>query len=150
MALIERGNYYLVNAFIGNEVSKYHLEAGIAYWHTTPTDKNKWQHILQLYNKLILIEYSPITALNRTFAFARVYGNKKAIPEAEKLNLAGSNYYHELLGYLYSDTDTTKAIEHYEQAIKLTKSKTEKQTLKKEIEQLRERYVIVGEAYFMF
>lgn len=136
-SLIERGNYYLVNAFIGNEVSKYHLEAGIAYWHTTPTDKNKWQHILQLYNQLILIEYSPITALNRTFAFAKVYGNKKAIIEAEKLNLTGSDYYHELLGYLYSETNIAKAIEHYEQAIRRTKSKTEKQTLTKEIERLR-------------
>ena len=64
-ALIERGNYYLVNACEGNEVSKYHLEAGIAYWHTTPTGQNKWQHILQLYNQLIDINYSPVTALNR-------------------------------------------------------------------------------------
>jgi len=136
-SLIERGNYYLINATDGNEISKYHLEAGIAYWHTTPTDQSKWKHILQLYNQLILIEYSPITALNRTFAFAKVYGHKRAIPEAEKLNLVESNYYHELLGYLYADTAITKAIEHYEQAIKLTKSKTEKQTLKREIEQLR-------------
>lgn len=98
--LIEKGNYYLVNACSGNEISKYHLEAGIAYWHTTPTDENKWQHILQLYNQLILIEYSPITALNRTFAFAKVYGNESAIQEAEKLNLNENNYYHSLLGYL--------------------------------------------------
>lgn len=36
--LIDKGNYYLVNACSGNEISKYHLEAGIAYWHTTSTD----------------------------------------------------------------------------------------------------------------
>lgn len=138
-SLIERGNYYLVNACTGNEVSKYHLEAGIAYWHATPTDQNKWQQILQLYNQLILIEYSPITALNRTFAFAQIYGHKKAIAEAEKLNLIESNYYHELLGYLYSGTNVAKAIQHYEQAIQLTKSKAEKQTLKKEIEQLKSK-----------
>lgn len=139
-SLIERGNYYLVNACIGNEVSKYHLEAGVAYWHTTSTDENKWHHILQLYNQLILIEYSPITALNRAFAFAKVYGHKKAIFEAEKLNLIESNYYHELLGYLHSDTNIVKAIEHYEQAIKLTKSKTEKKTLEKEIARLRNNH----------
>lgn len=136
-SLIQRGNYYLVNATNGNEISKYHLEAGIAYWHATPTDESKWQHILQLYNQLILIEYSPITALNRTFAFAKVYGHERAIPEAEKLNLADSNYYHELVGYLYADTDIYKTIYHYEQAFKLTKSKTEKQTLAKEIERLK-------------
>jgi len=135
-SLIERGNYYLVNATNGNEISKYHLEAGIAYWHTAPTEPNKWQHILHLYNQLILIEYSPITALNRTFAFAKVYGHDKAISEAEKLKLTDSNYYHELLGYMYADTDFDKAICHYEQAIGLTKSRTGKQTLAKEIERL--------------
>ena len=36
--LIEKGNFYLINACIGNEVSKYHLEAGIAYWHSTITN----------------------------------------------------------------------------------------------------------------
>ncbi len=137
-SLIQRGNYYLINATNGNEVSKYHLEAGIAYWHTTPTDNKKWQHILQLYNQLILIEYSPIIALNRTFAFAKVYGYEKAISEAEKLNLTESNYYHELLGYLYSNTDIDTAIIHYTKAISLTKSKTEQQTLYKEIERLKQ------------
>ncbi|WP_268849327.1 RNA polymerase sigma factor [Flavobacterium aestivum] len=140
-SLIERGNYYLVKACNGNEISKYHLEAGIAYWHSTSTDKNKWDHVLQLYNQLILIEYSPITALNRTFAFAKVYGHEKAIPEAHKLNLTDNNYYHGLLGYLYADTDSNKAINHYEQAIKLTKSRTEKQTLTKEIKRLKDQNI---------
>ena len=143
--LIEKGNYYLVNACSGNEnspgefVTKYHLEAAIAYWHTTPTDKNKWEHILELYNHLILIEYSPMTALNRTFAFAKVYRNKRAIKEAEKLNLNENNYYHSLLGYLYADTDVGKAIAHYNKAISYTKSKTEKKTLMKEIERLNKK-----------
>lgn len=136
-SLIQRGNYYLVNATNGNEVSKYHLEAGIAYWHTTSTDNGKWEHILQLYNQLILIEYSPITALNRTFAFAKVYGYDKAILEAEKLCLTENSHYHALLGYLYADTNIDKSIVHYEQAITLTKSRIEKQTLQKEIELLK-------------
>ena len=137
--LIEKGNYYLVKAFSEKKISKYHLEAGIAYWHTTPTNRNKWEHILQLYNQLIIIEYSPITALNRTFAFAKINGNEKAIQEAEKLNLPENNYYHELLGYLYGEVDFEKAIVHYNNAITLTKSRIEKQTLKKEIEQLKQR-----------
>lgn len=135
-SLIEKGNYFLVNATNRNEISKYHLEAGIAYWHTTDS-KDKWKNILQLYNQLILIEYSPITALNRTFAFSKIYGHEKAILEAEKLNLAGNNQYHELLGYLFTKSNIKKAIEHYEKAIKLTKSNTEKRTLKKEIERLK-------------
>jgi RNA polymerase sigma-70 factor (ECF subfamily) len=137
--LIEKGNYYLVNACSVNEISKYHLEAAIAYWHTTPTNKKKWEHILKLYNDLILIENSPMTALNRTFAFAKVYGNERAIKEAEKLNLNENNYYHSLLGYLYSNVDAEKAIAHYNKAISYTKSKTEKKTLMKEIERLNKK-----------
>lgn len=138
-SLIERGNYYLVNATNENEISKYHLEAGIAYWHTTPTGQNKWQHILQLYNQLIFIEYSPITALNRAFAFAKVYGPAKAVSEVEKLELTENNYFHELLGHLYADIDIDKSICHYRRAIELTKSKIEKQTLTKEIKRLNKK-----------
>lgn len=134
--LIEKGNYYFVNACSGNDLSKYHLEAGIAYWHVAPADKNKWAHILELYNQLILLEYSPMTALNRTFAFAKVYGNEAAIAEAEKLGLGEINYYHSLLGYLYAGIDTGKAIAHYTIAIRLTRSPAEKKTLAKEIERL--------------
>lgn len=136
-ALIEKGNYYLIEACQSNNssISKYHLEAGIAYWHTSSAE-DKWQQILNLYNQLVVIEYSPVTALNRTFAFSKIYGNQKAIIEAEKLNLITSEYYHGLLGYLYAELNTNKAIYHYEEAIRLTKSKPEKQTLQKQIDLL--------------
>ena len=134
--LIDRGNYYLVKACEGSQVSKYHLEAGIAYWHTTPTDENKWEYILRLYNQLIIIEYSSVIALNRTFAHGKVYGKEKAIVEAEKLGLEDNHYYHELLGYLYTDIDNQKAIAHYQKAITLSKSPNERATLQKQIERL--------------
>ncbi len=136
-SLIEKGHYYLVNACTGTDVSRYHLEAAIAYRHTTQADENKWQHILQLYNQLILIEYSPVAALNRAFAFAKVYGAGEGIRETEKLNLTDSNSYHALLGYLYTGVDTSKAVDHYRQAIKLTRSGPEKQTLTREMEHLK-------------
>ncbi|SEW51749.1 RNA polymerase sigma factor [Chitinophaga arvensicola] len=137
--LIEKGNYYLVNACSGNELSKYHLEAGIAYWHTTPTDTRKWEHILQLYNQLIVMTYSPATALNRTFAFAKVYGAEAGIKEALALQLTDSDDYYALLGYLFTGIDPEKAIGYYGQAITLTKSAAQKKTLEKEIARLREK-----------
>jgi len=137
--LIERGNHYLVNAYEGKEVSRYHLEAAIAYWHTTPTGENKWQHILQLYNQLILVEYSPVTALNRAFAFGKVYGCEKGIEEAEKLNLNDNSHYYSLLGYLYAGVDVDRAVSHYKQAIALTRSRVEAETLAKEVRRLGER-----------
>ena len=134
--LIERGNYYLVNACEDNQVSKYHLEAAIAYWHTNPAAPLKWQHILQLYNRLILIEYSPVSALNRAFAMAMVYGHEKAIRETEKFGLTDNDQYHKLLGYLYETVDTAKAINHYRIAAGLTKAHAGKQVLTNKIEWL--------------
>jgi len=144
--LIEKGNHYLIAAFDGNTLSKYHIEAAIAYWHTTPANKNKWQHILQLYDQLIQIEYSPVTALNRAFAFAKVYGHESAIPEVEKLKLISKNYYHSMLAYLYADTDIDVAINHYTQAIGLTKSEVEKQTLRKEIKRLINKKTVANKS----
>ncbi len=135
-ALIEKGNHHLVNAFDGKEVSKYHFEAAIAYWHTAPGGENKWKHILQLYDQLLLVEYSPVTALNRAFAFAKVHGNEKAIPEAEKLELTSNPHYYSLLGYLHANTDEARAIAHYKKAIALTRSKIEIETLTREINRL--------------
>ncbi|TZF93680.1 RNA polymerase subunit sigma [Chryseobacterium panacisoli] len=136
--LIEKGNYYLIESCQMNStsVSKYHLEAAIAYWHTSSA-KDKWPHILNLYNQLVIIEYSPVTSLNRAFAFSKVYGNEIAVAEAEKLNLTGNEYYHGLLGYLYSEIHPDQAIYHFEEAIRLTKSKPEKQTLQKQVNLLK-------------
>lgn len=134
--LIDRGHYYLVNACSGNAVSKYHIEAGIAYWHTTPPGTPKWEHILHLYNQLIIIEYSASTALNRTFAFAKVHGHEAGLVEAQKLGLANNTYYHSLLGYLYAPISAKQAAEHYRRAIDLSKSPAEIRTLECEYAKL--------------
>ena len=137
--MIDTGNHYLVNAFHGHEISKYHLEAAIAYWHTTPLPEKKWQYILELYNQLMQIESSPITTLNRIFAYAKVHGTEQGIQEAEKLNLNSSSHYHSLLGYLYAGKDPGRSIYHYKQAIALTTSTIEKQTLTNNILKINNR-----------
>jgi RNA polymerase sigma factor (sigma-70 family) len=125
--LIRKGEYLLNQASWGNHISKYHLEAGIAYWHTLKEDsQEKWEGILQLYNQLLLIEYSPITALNRTYALAKANGKSEAIAEAEKINLPGNHLYHSLLAELYSGIDDAKALSHWKQALQLAKSTTDK------------------------
>lgn len=134
--LIARGNYYLVKACSGNEISTYHLEARIAYWHTTATEFKKWENILELYNILLQLQYSPVAALNRVFAFSKVYGKRKAIIEAEKLVLNNNLFYHSLLGNLYTDIDNIKAIQYFQTALQLTKSISDKATISKNIERI--------------
>jgi RNA polymerase sigma-70 factor (ECF subfamily) len=135
--LITKGAYFLHQASQGNKISKYHLEASIAYWHTNKADtKEKWENILQLYNRLLQIEYSPIAALNRTFALAKVKGKQVAIIEAEKLNLTGNHFYFTLLGELYTDIDNKKAKQNFQKAFALAKTTTDKQTIQKKVENL--------------
>jgi RNA polymerase sigma-70 factor (ECF subfamily) len=135
-ALIEKGAYYLNQAARGERVSKYHLEAGIAYWHTIKSDtKEKWENILQLYNKLLKIEYSPIAALNRTFALSKANGKREAIIEAEKLKLVDNHYYYVLLGELYRGTDNGKAKTYFEKAYTLARTQADKHTILKKIRQ---------------
>ena len=132
--LISKGVYFLHQASQGNTLSKYHLEASIAYWHTIKADtKEKWENILQLFNQLLQIDYSPIAALNRTYALSKANGKGEAIIEAEKLKLTNNHFYFTLLGELYSDIDNNKAKENFQKALSLAKTQTDKQTIQKKI-----------------
>lgn len=132
--LISTGHYYLNKASRGKELSRFHLEAGIAYWHTIKNDSlEKWENILQLYNQLLCISYSPVGALNRTYALSRIYGKQAAILEAEKLGLAKNHLYHVLLGWLYTEVDNEKAKEHLNLALVYANTETERIGIRKDL-----------------
>lgn len=137
-ALIKKGTYFLNLSSQGERVTRFHLEAGIAYWHTQKQDtKRKWEHIVELYNHLLMLEYSPVAALNRTYALSKRDGKQLAIPEAEKLELKDSPYYHSLLGDLYSGIDNEKALQHFETALKLIHSPAVQAAIRKNMERLK-------------
>jgi len=128
--LIARGAFHLHQASQGNKLSKYHLEASIAYWHTIKEDTHeKWENILQLYNKLLQVEYSPIAALNRTYALSKANGKEAAIREAEKLQLNDNPYYHTLLGVLYKDIDPKKSKENFERALSVARTDADRKAI---------------------
>jgi len=135
--LIDKGELYLNRSSKGKKLSKYHLEAAIAYWHTKKEDTDeKWENILQLYNRLLQIEYSPIAALNRTYALSKANGKKGAIVEAEKLKLTENHLYHSLLGNLYTDIDNTRASQHFYTAMALAKTNADKTVIAANIARL--------------
>lgn len=135
--LISKGAYFLNCAASGNNLSKYHLEAGIAFWNTQRADTlEKWEHMLQLYNLLLQIAYSPVAALNRTYALSKANGKQAAIPEAEKLNLTGNHFYFMLLGELYTGFDNEKADMNFKQAYSLAKTPADRLAIQKKIDKL--------------
>ncbi|HYP18119.1 MAG TPA: sigma-70 family RNA polymerase sigma factor, partial [Opitutus sp.] len=92
-ALIARGFGELVQAAQGNEVSEYHLQAGIAACHCIASDyaSTDWGRILRHYDELNRIKPSPVVALNRAVAVANVHGARAgleaiaAIPQRDRL-----------------------------------------------------------------
>lgn len=76
VALISRGLEELVRAANGDELSEYHLEAGIAAIHSTSRDAahTDWGRIVRHYDTLYRIKRSPIVALNRAVAVAHDSG----------------------------------------------------------------------------
>jgi RNA polymerase sigma factor (sigma-70 family) len=125
--LINRGIYFLNLSANGNEVSSYHLEAGIAYWHSTKNNSlEKWKEILNLYDKLLLVNYSPAVALNRVVALYKVVGSSAALNEAKKLDMVNNHFYHLLLAELYKNIDKDQAKLNLQMAFDLAKTDVEK------------------------
>lgn len=79
--MIEQGLIMLGTAARGDELSEYHLEAGIAACHCTATDyaSTDWPRILRHYDELQRIKPSPIVDLNRAVAVAQVHGPQAAL-----------------------------------------------------------------------
>ena len=96
-ALIENGIYHLEQSAAGDHMSKYHIEAGIAYEHAVARDyaHTNWNHILNCYNLLYHYYPSPVIALNRAIVVAELQGPAKALETIEAIPDITSlkNYY---------------------------------------------------------
>ncbi len=135
--LIHQGGMYLGHAAQGEELSSYHLEAGIAFWHSIKEDTIfKWENILCHYDLLLQLNYSPMVALSRIYAVCKVKGNTEALIEAEKLNLTSNHFYFTLLGELYTGIDNCKAKNMFLSALGLAKSQIDQMTIRHKIDRL--------------
>ena len=138
--MIERGIYYLTNSATGEEMSRYHLEAAIAYEHCKAEryEDTDWHTILNYYDLLVKLVPSQVVLLNRAIVIKELEGPARAldcirqIPGIDFLK----EYYllHAILGELNMEIGETKnALQHYEKALKLSVCEAEKRFLKKKI-----------------
>ena len=74
--LIDQGMRSLERAAQGDELTVYHLQAGIAAIHAVASDdaSTDWPQLLSLYDTLQAMDPSPVVALNRAVALAKVEG----------------------------------------------------------------------------
>lgn len=141
--LIIKGNEYMNKAAFGPSVSTYHLEAAIAYEHCTANDFNKtnWTRILELYNWLCRLNPSPVYELNRVVVILQLYGASSALSSIESIRdlkkLKSYYLYYSLLGEIHARLNKKiKALNFFQKAIELTRSKWEMKLLKNKLNSL--------------
>ena len=85
--LIALGFHHFDRSMAGDEVSVYHVQAAIAATHARAADpqSRNWPMILDLYDDLLALNPSPVVALNRAVAVARVRGPAEALAAVEPL-----------------------------------------------------------------
>ena len=95
--LMALGFHHFDRSMSGGEVSEYHVQAAIAATHARARDAQSidWPTILCLYDQLLAINPSPVVALNRAVAVAKVRGPAEALHVIDPLegNSKLRNYY---------------------------------------------------------
>lgn len=96
-AMIAEGIRQLGHAASGDQLSEYHLEAGIAACHGTAhsDEATDWPRILSLYDGLWEMTASPVVALNRAVAVCKVRGPEAGLEALEGIKSKSVlNSYH--------------------------------------------------------
>lgn len=139
--LIGQGLVELTQAAAGDDVTEYHLQAGIAALHCLAPDfgSTDWPRILAHYDQLHRLKPTPVVALNRAVALAQVHGPQAGLdaiaelPQREKLE---SQYLlHAVVGELHWRLNHHHAAaENFRRALKLVQVEPERQYLTRMLE----------------
>jgi RNA polymerase sigma factor (sigma-70 family) len=142
--MIERGILHLGQAAAGNELSEYHIEAGIAACHCMAEDyeSTDWSRILSLYDQWTKMNSSPVIALNRAVAVANVNGPGAGLEAVEAIRSRREldSYYllYAVLGEFEAQLNHLEsAAAHFRKASQLTEVKSEREFLSKKVRALR-------------
>jgi RNA polymerase sigma-70 factor, ECF subfamily len=132
--LVAEGQAIVRQCLRRNQPGPYQLQAAINAVHSdAPTAAaTDWRQILSLYDQLLSLVPSPVVALNRAVAVAKVEGPAAALTLVEGLDLQSYHLFHairaDLLRRLGRDAEAAQA---YEAAIARTGNATERKFLER-------------------
>jgi RNA polymerase sigma factor (sigma-70 family) len=131
--LIKQAYSFFKASSEGSDISEYHIEAGIASYHTQAQsfEKTNWQAIFYCYNLLYSIKPTPIIAFNRAIARGYNEGAKAGIEVLLEIEgLDKNHFYHTALGDFYlKNNQKVKAKAAYELALKFVFLGAEKKVI---------------------
>jgi len=138
--MIHAGIYHLGLSAEGDELSEYHLQAGIAAKHAIAEsyESTDWIGILNDYEILLEVAPTPIVLLNYAVANAMVHGPQAGLDELSKLKShAALRKYHLLpatFGELHErNGNYQQAAQSYREAILLASNEAEQRFLQKKL-----------------
>jgi RNA polymerase sigma factor (sigma-70 family) len=135
-SLVAEGQRLLDLSAAGPELTEYHVEAAIAWVHSTAprADDTDWGAIISLYDTLMGMRPSPIVALNRAIAVAQRDGPQRGLEEIRAIadldRLASYPFYHAALGEFELRSGKREiAREHFRAAFALGRNPMERRFL---------------------
>lgn len=141
--LIYLGLTHLDRAAEGDELSVYHVQAGIAACHAIAEsdETTDWPRILVRYDQLLALTSSPVAALNRAVAIAKVHGPQAGLEALDEIRLHPSLRAYYLLPAVYADFytrlgDSARAAEWYRRALSCSCTEPERRFLTSRLLQL--------------
>lgn len=142
--MIGRGLSHLAKSASGDELDTFHLQAAIAATHCIAPNyaSTNWEAILGLYDHMLVVDPSPIVALNRAVVVAQLHGPKAGIAAIEAMGLGEKLQTYYLLHAVQADLEAQRgrpgeAARLIEKAITLTDSDSEKVFLADRLNQLQ-------------
>ena len=140
-SMIARGMFHFAKSAAGDELSEYHLQAGIAACHCAANDyeSTDWEKILLLYDRLAEFDQSPIVGVNRAVAIANIRGPKaglEAVRSVRGLNKLSSYYllYAVLGEFEMRSGNLQAAAEQFRRSFELAETKSERAFLLKRLQ----------------
>jgi len=141
--LIDQGYAFLNRSACGEELTAYHLEAGIAALHAKARSfgETDWAGILKLYTLLYRLRPTPVVALNRAIALGRAEGPEPALRELEAIRregrLDGYPFLEAAAGDLHRLAGRAKeARTHLRRAVSLARNEPERLVLRARLSSL--------------
>ena len=139
--MIARAMLHFAQSAAGEAITEYHLQAGIAACHCTAKDyaSTDWRQILELYDRLIEFDDSPVVALNRAVALAELHGPQAGIEAVGAIqNLQSLESYYLLyavLGEFEARLNHSQAAAaHFRKSLQLAEIKSEQVFLSKRLQ----------------
>jgi RNA polymerase sigma factor (sigma-70 family) len=140
-AMIARGMFHLAQSAAGEEITEYHLQAGIAACHDAAKDyeSTDWRQILSLYDRLVEFDDSPVVALNRAIAVAKLHGPRaglETVGAIRDLDTLESYYLlYAVRGEFEMRLNHPKAAaEQFRKSLQLAETKSERMFLSKRLQ----------------